>query len=416
MEQAPRPANETERLNALHDLDLLDTPAEQAFDDLVHIATQYFNVPIALVTLGDANRHWFKARYGLDVCETDRENAFCTYTICGDDLFIVEDASQDPRFKDKPSVKNEPHIRFYAGCPLINPAGFALGALCLVDYKPRTLDDTQQDTLRALGRQVVAQIELRDALRRTHDAQNELEQYKLELEKLVRERTDEIAQTREEVVHCLARAAEFRDDDTGKHVQRVAAYVKLIAEQIGLEPSRCHAISLASTLHDVGKIGIPDAILLKPGRLNEEEYAEMRHHTQRGSSIISRLETARTADSTDHCAIGNRIIGPSRYNVLQLAASIAETHHEKWDGTGYPHNLAGEDIPLEGRITAVADVFDALSSARPYKPAFPLDQCIHILRESAGSHFDPDLIDAFIARMPDVVQIREDLLDQPQAA
>ncbi|MEM6392991.1 MAG: HD domain-containing phosphohydrolase [Planctomycetota bacterium] len=417
MEVAPIPANEAQRLAALHALDILDTHAEEGFDDLVQIATQHFNVPIALVSLIDSERQWFKAKCGIDACESSRDDAFCSHAILGEDILEVPDARLDPRFHDNPFVTDPPHIRFYAGCPLITPAGYALGTLCLINDQPGQLTNDQRNTLRSLARQVVAQIELRDALRRTNTAQDELETYKNQLERLVHERTDEIAQTREEVVHCLARAAEFRDDDTGKHVQRVAAYVKIIAEQLGLEPDFCHAISLASTLHDVGKIGIPDAILLKPGKLTDDEFAEMRCHTGRGSSIISKLESIRTADAvTDHCTIGQRIIGTSRYNVLQLAASIADTHHEKFDGSGYPRGLAGQDIPLEGRITAVADVFDALSSARPYKPAFPLDHCVNILRESAGSHFDPDLIDAFIARMPDVVRVREDLLDHPQAA
>jgi putative two-component system response regulator len=186
-----------------------------------------------------------------------------------------------------------------------------------------------------------------------------------------------------EIVTLLMKAAEHRDTDTGDHVARVAGYVMLIAEGLGLPPERCRLMSLASTMHDVGKIGVPDAILLKPGRLTPEERAVMEEHAERGY----------------------RILESSTSELVRLAAEIAWTHHEKWDGTGYPRRLSGEEIPLSGRIVAVADVFDALTSARPYKKAWAPEEALAHLVASASSHFDPACVDAFVSRWSDVLPI-----------
>ena len=185
-----------------------------------------------------------------------------------------------------------------------------------------------------------------------------------------------------EIIALLMRAAEHRDTDTGDHVARVAAYVGIIARNLGFDAVGIRTLKLASTMHDVGKIGVPDSILLKKGPLSGEERAEMQKHAERG----------------------RRILEGSNSEIVRLAAAIAASHHERWDGTGYPQGLAGEAIPLPGRIVAVADVFDALVSERPYKKAWSLERARAFIAEQAGTHFDPRCVEAFLTGWGEVEQ------------
>lgn len=187
----------------------------------------------------------------------------------------------------------------------------------------------------------------------------------------------------EEIIYRLARAIEYRDGDTGEHVSRVAGISRLIAEGIGLPPERCRIVYLAAPLHDIGKIGIADAILSKPGKLTPEEMARMR----------------------EHVTIGARILERGTSELIRTAEHIAQSHHERWDGTGYPDRLAGTAIPIEARIVALADVFDALCSERPYKAAWPIDQAYAEILRCSGSHFDPDCVAAFRAQWPAITAI-----------
>ncbi len=216
------------------------------------------------------------------------------------------------------------------------------------------------------------------------------------LEMLVAERTreleeaeQEVRMSREETIQRLAKAAEFRDDETAQHTFRMSEYCKMMAVKLGFPEERCELIRMASPLHDVGKIGTPDHILLKPGKLTAEEFEIIKQHT----------------------LIGYRILSSSQSELLEVASVIAWTHHEKYDGNGYPRGLVGQDIPLEGRIAAICDVFDALTSDRVYKKAFSIEQAVEILREGKGSHFDPELLDLFLDSMDDVLQIRKDFSD-----
>lgn len=195
--------------------------------------------------------------------------------------------------------------------------------------------------------------------------------------------TADIRDREMELVVRLCRAAEFRDPETGLHIDRMAQYAEVIAEQLGMTRERCRNIRIAAPMHDIGKIGIPDMILLKPGRLTDTEFQLMRQHA----------------------VIGHSILSGSRVPLLQLGAVIAHCHHERWDGSGYPRGLAGTDIPLESRIVTVADVFDALTSARPYKEAWSLDRARSFLEAGRRTMFDPDCVDAFLKRWEDVVRI-----------
>ena len=226
------------------------------------------------------------------------------------------------------------------------------------------------------------------------------------LERLVNERTAQLEASRQNIIHCLARAAEFRDDDTGRHVIRVGCYAGVIARQLGCEERAAQAIEQAAQLHDVGKIGIPDAILTKPGKLSPEEFELVQKHCGFSKQIFESFTGDDLAMLRRHPQMGEKILVNCGSSVLDLASRIALTHHERWDGSGYPIGLAGEDIPIEGRITAVADVFDALSTRRSYKPAFPREKCFAILEEGRGTHFDPQILDAFFAAREAIVEIQ----------
>jgi putative two-component system response regulator len=229
------------------------------------------------------------------------------------------------------------------------------------------------------------------------------------LEEIVRDRTRELCASRLGLVHCLARAAEHRDDDTGKHILRVGRYAALIAREADLPGPFIEMLELAAQLHDVGKIGIADAILLKPGRLTDDERSSMELHAQVGADVLNAHDDILGNAMIRHAELGELIPQSSRSPLTKLAASIALTHHEKWDGSGYPNGLSETDISIEGRITAIADVFDALRSARPYKEAFSFDRSFDILLEGRGQHFDPELLDYFVACRPEIEALDEEL-------
>lgn len=240
--------------------------------------------------------------------------------------------------------------------------------------------------------------------------QDQLSHHAARLEAVVRQRTEELENSRREVIYCLARAAELRDNDTGNHVIRVGRYAGIIAENLGMPDHFCKDVELAAQLHDVGKIAVPDAILLKPGKLEPEEYEVIQGHVKYGRQIIKPYAAHDAATMRSHVHAGTDILSDGS-SLMRLAASIAQTHHEKFDGSGYPIGLAGEDIPIEGRITAVADVFDALSSERPYKKAMPREKCFQILEEGRGSHFDPHVLDAFFKGAAEIVRVQVEFVD-----
>jgi putative two-component system response regulator len=209
------------------------------------------------------------------------------------------------------------------------------------------------------------------------------------LERLVQERTIELNETRLEVLRRLGTAGEYRDNETGLHVVRVSSYCRIIALALGLPESEAELLYNAAPLHDTGKIGIPDSILFKPGKLDNDEWKIMRTHSE----------------------IGYKIIGMSNNNLLKAAATIALTHHERWDGHGYPQRLEAADIPLFGRIVAIADVFDALTSVRPYKRAWSVDEAVEEIVLCKEKHFDPQIVDAFLRKLPEMTDVMHKLKD-----
>ncbi|MCW8344825.1 two-component system response regulator [Vibrio sp. ZSDZ65] len=209
------------------------------------------------------------------------------------------------------------------------------------------------------------------------------------LEQEVQQRTQALRENQSEIINCLARAAEFKDNETGMHVIRMSHYSRLLAEAIHVSPHWRDLLFEAAPMHDVGKIGIADRILLKPEKLNDDEWKEMKKHVDYGVEIL----------------------GSHTSPLLTLAKEIAQYHHEKWDGSGYPKGVAGNQIPLSARIVMIADVFDALTSVRPYKPAWAIDDAFQFLTEQSGHHFDPQLVDKFISLKSDIVVIQQKFSD-----
>lgn len=197
--------------------------------------------------------------------------------------------------------------------------------------------------------------------------------------------TKQLAQSYNDAIYMLGEASEFKDTDTGTHIWRMAAYSSALAAAVGWKPDACQQLELAAPMHDIGKLGIPDAILHKPGKLDPDEWVVMQTHS----------------------TVGYKILSKSSAPLLQMAATIAHCHHEKWDGSGYPQGLAGEAIPEMARIVALADVFDALSTKRPYKEVWPLQRVMDTLHASAGSHFEPRLLEHFARILPQILDIQE---------
>ncbi|MEN9895516.1 MAG: hypothetical protein RIR97_1368 [Pseudomonadota bacterium] len=212
-----------------------------------------------------------------------------------------------------------------------------------------------------------------------------------EVEKTVRE----LREREHEIIHRLTLAAGYKDAETARHTLRVAAYSAAIAQAYGMSEDDCQDLLLAAPMHDIGKVAIPDAVLLKQGKLTETEFRQMQRHAEVGSIILSK----------------------SRSSLLQLAADIAASHHERWDGQGYPNRLAGEAIPISGRIVCIADNFDALTTERPYKAAWSVEKTIAHIKDRSGTQFDPACVDAFIKALPKIMDIMQaDHLDQPMLA
>jgi putative two-component system response regulator len=245
-------------------------------------------------------------------------------------------------------------------------------------------------------------INIANALhRRSAEAQN---QHLLEsLQEAVQSRSDELADALQslelsegrvwaseaETIFRLARLVEFRDEETGQHVHRMSTYCEVLARRMGYSPEECELIRLASQLHDVGKVAVPDRVLLKPGQLTDEEFEIIKTHAE----------------------MGHRMLMGSSSRVVRLGSSIAHTHHERWDGSGYPRGLAGKLIPREGRIAAVADVFDALTSDRVYRPALPVKSAIATMQDGRGLQFDPDMLDAFFSVSAEIEDVRQRYAD-----
>lgn len=243
-------------------------------------------------------------------------------------------------------------------------------------------------------------------------AEDELREQNRSLDAIVQQRTRQLQRSRMQIIRRLAKAGEFRDEETGEHVVRVANCSRILARGLGLSLAECEQIFLVAPLHDIGKIGIPDSILLKPGRLTSEERAVMQTHCEIGERIL------REPSLTELCLLDEAacLQGLEQTNdpLMEIARQIAIAHHERWDGRGYPHQLSGREIPLAARIVSVADVFDALTSARPYKAALPVDEAARIIFSGRGSQFDPEVTDVFLEQIDQLAEVREQVARSQQ--
>lgn len=271
------------------------------------------------------------------------------------------------RLKSDPTLSDIPVIFVTAKTEIKDEQeGFKLGA---VDYITKPISVPI----------VLARVETHLAL---YDQQRELG-------RLVKLRTKELDETRLEVIRRLGCAAEYKDNETGMHVIRMSWYSKFLAEQLDANDKWVELLYIAAPMHDIGKIAIPDRVLLKPGKLNEEEWGIMQKHVEFGVDIL----------------------GVHDAELFVMAREIALCHHEKWDGSGYPNGLKGKDIPLSARIVAIADVFDALTSERPYKKAWPVEKAISLLENESGTHFDPELVPLFLQCIPKVLEVKSNYRD-----
>ncbi|OQY60463.1 MAG: two-component system response regulator [Desulfobacteraceae bacterium 4572_88] len=274
------------------------------------------------------------------------------------------------KLKEYPETRDIPIIFITAmDSPDDKTKGFEMGA---VDYITKPFDIAE----------VKARVKTHLSLR---VAQETLKNHNITLENKVRERTRELEDAQLEILGRLELATECRDEKTGNHVRRIREYCRVLGKAAGLSSEEYNILALASTMHDVGKIGISDTILFKPGKLTDEERRIMKTHT----------------------TIGAKLLAGSDHNLMKVAKIIALTHHERWDGSGYPRGLKGEDIPLEGRIGGICDVFDALVSERPYKKPWTVEKALEKIRSESGNAFDPELVRLFMELEPELKRIVE---------
>jgi putative two-component system response regulator len=333
-------------------------------------------------------RHGYACKVASDAIEARRQLEGQAFALILCDVNMPGESGLD---LIRRVLREYPHTAAVMVTGLDDPqlAGIALehGAYGYI-VKPFESNEVLINVSNALRRR---RLEIENQAHREHLEQTVLERtaaLRQAITNLERAERD-IRSSREETIQRLALAAEFRDDETARHVQRMSQYCALLARRYGLDADRCELIRIASPMHDIGKIGTPDNILLKPGKFTPEEFEAISRHPE----------------------IGYRILAGSEAELLRLAAIIAWTHHEKYDGSGYPRKLVGDAIPLEGRIAAIADAFDALTSRRVYKPAYPVDQAITLMRNGRGKHFDPGLLDTFLEAMSEVVIIKEQYAD-----
>jgi len=240
-----------------------------------------------------------------------------------------------------------------------------------VDYVSKPFNHTE----------LLSRIKTHTELKRLQD---HLEQAVADRTKKLNDALNELRDAHYETIKRLARAADYRDNETGVHIIRMGHYSRILGKAMGMSDEESKQLQRASVVHDIGKIGIPDQVLLKPGKLDKEEFEIMKTHSAIGAALLSDIDS----------------------DLCQLAETIALTHHEKWNGKGYPNGISGKDIPVEGRIAAVADVFDALTSERPYKKAWLVEDAINLLIKEKGQHFDPEIVDLFLENKQEILEIK----------
>lgn len=279
----------------------------------------------------------------------------------------IPEAYKDPRFNPEVDKRTGYRTRNLLTAPMRNNKNEVMGAFQVLNKKRGQFTKDDEQVLVIFAEQAATAVENARLY-------------------------DDVRSAAKDTILRLASAAEYKDKDTRNHLERMSQYAVILAEEMGMPHHWVQNIALASPMHDIGKLGVPDAILKKPGKLDMPEWDEIKKHPLYGAEIL------RNSDN----------------ELIRMSERVALTHHEKWDGTGYPKGLKGEQIPMEGRIVALADVFDALTSRRCYKPAFSLKDTLDIIRKGAGAHFDPSCVDAFFRAMPKITHVMETFEDRPE--
>ncbi len=309
---------------------------------------------------------WSKVAHGVDRIEIGINKGIAGYVAAHGEPLIINDAYSDSRFDNNVDKQTGYHTRNILALPIRGSSGEIIGVYQAINKMTSSGEFSNNDKEHLL-------------LAATYTG-SQLEAVSLQ---------EEIENTQKEIIFTLAETGEKRSKETGNHVKRVAEYCHKLALEYGFSPEEADLLKNASPLHDIGKIAIPDAILLKPAKLTKKERTKMQTHT----------------------TLGYEMLRHSERSLLKAASVVAYQHHEKWDGTGYPNGLSGNDIHIYGRITAVADVFDALGCDRVYKKAWPMDKIENLFHEERGVHFDPDLVDAFFSIKDKLLDIRDIYMD-----
>ena len=313
----------------------------------------------------DRGELWTKVAHGVSELRIPKDAGFVGYSVRTGEPLLIKDAYQDPRFDHRSDEKTHYRTTSVMTVPLMDSAGNVMGVFQAINKQGQN----------ELGEAAVFSVQDLERLRLTavYSAKT-VESAMLNME---------LEATQQEIIHILGEVSEYRSEETGDHIQRVAEISGILARYFGLPDKEVERIRLAAPMHDLGKVGIPDAILNKPGRFTEEEYAVMKKHSE----------------------IGYNMLSGSKRKLLRFAASIARSHHERWDGKGYPAGLAGEDIPLAGRICSVADVLDALSSPRCYKQPWPEEKVKAEFLKQRGTQLQPELVDVLMEHWDEIYSL-----------
>ncbi len=339
------------------------TNLDELLQLLVEESKTVLNAERATVFLVDRKKNelWSKVASGTETIRIPLDKGIAGAVAISGQMLNIKNVYRDTRFNPEVDKKTGYRTRSMIAAPMFNAKNLVIGVFQVLNNKEKNFFDKQDEEILTL---------LAD------QASGHVENAQL---------YQEVRKATQETIIRLAGAVEFKDHDTRAHLWRMSQYSAIIAREMGFDPDWAENLRLAAPMHDIGKIGVPDAILNKPGKLTDEEWVEMRKHPQHGFDILKDAEN----------------------ELMQMSATVALCHHEKWDGSGYPRGLKGEQIPIEARIATIADVFDALTSKRIYKPQFSLEETMKIMDDGSGKHFDPQVVAALRRCLDKIIPIME---------